>query len=100
METQLSESELAVSCAEILWRLCVSGVVVVPPFLGCFVACHVTGNWAAHDRRGEGEALVNQVVEFASRAHLLLLPFQSESHLTLLALERHKQQSQEQPLQP
>ena len=100
MESLLSEAELAAGCAEILWRLRVSGVLVVPPYVGSFVARHIVHNWAAEEKHGEGEVLVKQLLEFARRARLLLLPIQSESHWTLLAVERQTQQSHEQPLQP
>ena len=89
--TQLAESEVAAGCAEILWRLRVKGVVVAPPALTSMVARHVVNHWAAHDRRGEGEELVEELLHYGRRAHLLLLPILSESHWTLLALGRQRE---------
>ena len=89
--TLLAESEVAAGSCEILWRLCVQGAVVVPPWLSSFVARHVGHHWAAEDHREEGLQLVSQLKEYAARAELLVLPFQSETHWTLLALQRQKQ---------
>jgi hypothetical protein len=91
MGTQLAESELAVGSCEILWRLRVQGAVVVPPWLTSFVARHITQDWAANDRHEEGHQLVCQLKEYAARAELLVLPFQSETHWTLLVVQRHRQ---------
>ena len=85
--TQLAESEVAAGSAEILWRLHVPGVVVVPPQLTSIVARHIKHEWAAEDRQDDGHQLVCQLKEYALRAELLVLPFQSESHWTRLALE-------------
>ena len=89
--TQLAESEVAAGSCEILWRLCVEGAVVVPPCLTSMVARHIIHNWAADDRHNEGHELVCQLNEYAARAQLLVLPFQSETHWTLLVLEREQQ---------
>ena len=52
--TQPAESEVAAGSAEILWRLRVPGVVVVPPHLTSFVAQHIRHEWAAEERQDEG----------------------------------------------
>jgi hypothetical protein len=91
MGTQLAESEVAVGSCEILWRLRVKGAVVVPPWLTSFVARHITQDWAVDDHRDEGHELVCQLKEYAARAQLLVMPFQSETHWTLLVLERQQQ---------
>ena len=88
MTTQLCEAEVAAGCAEIGWRLRVDGVVIVPPTLSSLVANHIARNWAAQEVNGEGDALTEKLMEHARRADLLVLPFQSENHWALLAIER------------
>ena len=88
LTTQLCEAEVAAGCAEIGWRLRVDGVVIVPPTLCSLVANHIARNWAAREVNGEGDALTEKLMELARRADLLVLPFQSENHWALLAIER------------
>ena len=88
LTTLLCEAEVAAGCAEIGWRLRVDGVVIVPPVLCTLVANHIARNWAAQEENGEGEALTEKLLQLARRADLLVLPFQSESHWALLAIER------------
>ena len=84
----LSESELAIGCFEILWRLTPVRAVVVPPYLVSLCGFHVLNHWAAHDRSDEGAHLVAQFLAYAERAELLLCPILANGHWTLLVLQR------------
>ena len=48
---------------------------------------HINEHWALDDK-GTGSKLVDQVRDYVKRAQLLLLPVQSVTHWTLLALSR------------
>ena len=87
LATLLAESEIAAGCLEIGWRLRTKGVVVVPPVRGTFAAQHCLNNDALNDH-GEGAALVDQLLAYAARANLLLVPLLSDGHWVLLAVQR------------
>ena len=87
LDTQLAESEIAGGCLEIGWRLRTKGVVVVPPVRGTFAAQHCLNNDALNDH-GEGAVLVDQLLAYAARAKLLLVPLLSDGHWVLLAVQR------------
>jgi len=87
LATLLAESEIAAGCLEIGWRLRTKGVVVVPPVRGTFAAQHCLNNDALNDH-GEGAVLVDQLLAYAARAKLLLVPLLSDGHWVLLAVQR------------
>jgi hypothetical protein len=82
----LSESEVALGCFEILWRLTPVRALVVPPFLSSFCGLHCSKDWAAE--APEGHAMVAKLQAYAARAELLLMPILRNGHWTLLALHR------------
>ena len=84
----LSESELAIGCFEIVWRLTPVRAVVAPPYLVSLCGIHGLKDWAGHDRCHEGGNLVAQLLAYAERAELLLCPILAKGHWTLLALQR------------
>ena len=69
INTLVSESEMAIGCFEILWRLIPDRALVVPPYLSSFCAMHCAKDWAGE--APEGHHLVEQVQDYAKRARLL-----------------------------
>jgi hypothetical protein len=86
ISTEVSESEMAIGCFEILWRLLPDRALVVPPYLSSFSAMHCAKDWAG--AAPEGQHLVAKVQDYAKRARLLLLPILAGGHWTLLVLQR------------
>ena len=86
ISTEVSESEMAIGCFEILWRLLPDRALVVPPYLSSFSAMHCAKDWAG--AAPEGQHLVANVQDYAKRARLLLLPIIAGGHWTLLVLQR------------
>ena len=87
-KTLLSESQLAVACVEVGWRILLPRCLVVPPYLCGLVAHHVMNHDASRDGKKEGEVLVSKLVAYAQRAVLLCLPIICSGHWTLLVLQR------------
>jgi hypothetical protein len=86
INTLVSESEMAMGCFEILWRLIPDRALVVPPYLSTMCAVHCAKDWAGD--APEGHHLVQKLQDYANRARLLLLPILAGGHWTLLALQR------------
>ena len=87
---ELAQDHIDIGVAEILWRILPGeGFVVAGANLAATIHAAKHGKLAEQDEEGFGQNVEAQLLSYASKAKVLLVPILAGGHWTLLACERH-----------